>query len=140
MIWLCAVPSQPRTRSVSRAQVRSYAGKAQEYLEAAEASLADGRYIAATSLAVHAGISAGDAICGARTGRRSADQDHARAVALLGDAGPEGKAAARHLGRLLPLKTRAEYEPDDVPKSIATKAVRAATEIVAIAQRVVATT
>lgn len=133
------MPSQPRTRSVSRAQVRGYAGKAQEYLDAAAANLADGRYIAATSLAVHAGISAGDAICGARTGRRSADQDHARSVALLGEAGPDGKAAVRPLGRLLTLKTRAEYEPDDVSKTIATKAVRAATEIVAIAQPAVAT-
>jgi hypothetical protein len=139
-IWLCAVPSQPRTRSVSRAQVRGYAAKAEEYLEAAEASLADGRHIAATSLAVHAGISAGDAICGARTGRRSADQDHARSVALLGEAGPDGKAAARQLGRLLPLKTRAEYEPDEVPKSVATKAVRAATQIAAITRRTVAIT
>ncbi len=120
------MPSQPRTRPVSRSRVRGYVGKAQEYLEAAAASLADGRYIAATSLAVHAGISDGDAICGARTGRRSADPDQARAVVLLGEAGPEGDAAARRLGRLLPLKTRAEYEPDDVPKSIATKAVLAA--------------
>ena len=133
------MPSQPRTRPVSRAQVRGYVGKAEEYLEAAEASLADGRHIAATSLAVHAGISAADAICGARMGRRSADQDHARVVALLGEAGSDGKAAARHLGRLLPLKTRAEYEPDDVPKSIAAKAVRAAAQIVVIARRVAAT-
>ena len=87
------MPSQPRTRSVSRAQVRGYAGKAQEYLEAAEDSLAHGRHIAATSLAVHAGISAADAICGARMGRRSTDQDHARSVVLLGEAGPDGKAA-----------------------------------------------
>ena len=119
--------------------MRGYVGKAEEYLEAAEASLADGRHIAATSLAVHAGISAADAICGARMGRRSADQDHARVVALLGEAGSDGKAAARHLGRLLPLKTRAEYEPDDVPKSIAAKAVRAAAQIVVIARRVAAT-
>ena len=133
------MPSQPRTRPVSRAQVRGYVGKAEEYLEAAEASLADGRHIAATSLAVHAGISAALAICGARMGRRSADQDHARVVALLGEAGSDGKAAARHLGRLLPLKTRAEYEPDDVPKSIAAKAVRAAAQFVVIARRVAAT-
>lgn len=73
-------------------------------------------------------------------GCRSADQDHARSVALLGEAGPDGNAAARLLGRLLPLKTRAEYEPDDVPKTIATKAVRAATQIVAIAQRAFVTT
>ncbi len=134
------MPRQPRTRSVSRAQVRGYAGKAQEYLDAAEASLTEHRHIAATSLAVHAGISAADAICGARMGRRSADQDHARSIALLGEAGTDGTAAARQLARLLPLKTRAEYEPDDVPKATATKAVRAATQIVAIAQRVAAAT
>ena len=51
-----------------------------------------------------------------------------------------GWVAARQLARLLPLKTRAEYGPDDVPKATATKAVRAATQIVAIAQRVAAAT
>jgi len=50
--------------------VRSYADKAQEYADAAESEIDAGRYIAATSLAIHAAINAADAICGARLGAR----------------------------------------------------------------------
>ena len=113
--------------------MRSYLGKAEELLAAARQSLDAGYTLAAASLAVHAGISAGDAICGARTGQRSAGSDHAQAAALLEQAGREGKDAARLLARLLPLKNRAEYEPQDVPKSTAVRAVEQAERIVQIA-------
>jgi hypothetical protein len=55
-----------RTRPVSGAQVRAYAGKAEEYADAAASEIEAGRSIAATSLAIHAGINAADAVCGAR--------------------------------------------------------------------------
>lgn len=45
-----------RTRPVSAAQVRAYAAKAQEFAEAAASDLEAGRNIAATSLAIHAGM------------------------------------------------------------------------------------
>ncbi len=60
------MPKPIRTRPVSGAQVRAYAGKAEEYADAATSESDAGRYIAATSLAVHAGINAADAVCGAR--------------------------------------------------------------------------
>ena len=60
------VPRPGRSRPVSAAQVRAYAAKAQEFAEAAASDLEAGRYIAATSLAIHAGINAADAVCGAR--------------------------------------------------------------------------
>ena len=41
------------------------------------------------------------------------------------------------LGKLLPLKARAEYEPDYVSRSAATRAVTAASRTVAIARQVV---
>jgi hypothetical protein len=104
---------------------------------AARASLEAGHALAATSLAVHAGISSCDAICGARTGQRAAGADHNQAVALLEKAGREGTDAARVLTRLMPLKNRAEYEPDDVPKAEAKRAVDQAEKIVEIARRVV---
>jgi hypothetical protein len=44
---------------------------------------------------------------------------------------------AKHLARLLPLKVKAEYEPDDVPRSAASKAVDSARRAVAVARRVV---
>jgi hypothetical protein len=95
------------------------------------------RRVAATSLAVHAGVSACDAICGARTGQRAAGSDHGQAVELLNQAGREGKDAGRVLTRLVPLKNRAEYEPEDVPKMMAGRAVDQAERIVQIARTVV---
>jgi hypothetical protein len=86
---------------------------------------------------VHAAISAGDAICGARTGQRAAGTDHAQAAVILGQAGREGKDAARLQTRLMPLENRAEYEPQDVPKATATRAVDQAKRIVRIARQVV---
>jgi hypothetical protein len=131
------VPKESRTRRVTPAQARSYLGKAEEFLVAARQSLDAGYTLAATSLAVHAGISAGGAICGARTGQRAAGADHAQGAALLAQVGREGKDASRLLTRLMPLKNRAEYEPQDVPKVTATRAVDQAERIVQIARQVV---
>ena len=50
------MPRQTKTKKVSAAQVRAYAGKAQEYADAAASEIEAERFIAATSLAVHAGI------------------------------------------------------------------------------------
>ncbi len=95
---------------MNAAQVRAYVGKAEEYLSAATAELDADRSIAATSLAIHAGINAGDAVTGVRLGIRAAGQDHDEAIRLLRTAGPDGIAVAKELARLLPMKTRAEYE------------------------------
>jgi uncharacterized protein (UPF0332 family) len=83
--------------SVTTADVRAYAAKAEEYLEAAEQDLKHSRHNAATSAAVHAGISAADAIMGAHRGMRSSDADHSRAVDLLESSGKDGKDASKHL-------------------------------------------
>ncbi len=131
------MPREPRTRRVAAAQTRTYLGKAEEFLAAARESLEAGHSLAATSLAVHAGISACDAICGARTGQRAAGSDHGQAVTLLDQAGREGKDAARALARLMPFKNRAEYEPEAVPKATAKRAVDQAERIVGIARQVV---
>ena len=135
-----AVPRQHRTRPVSAAQVRAYAAKAEEFAEAAASDLAAGRNIAATSLAIHAGINSADAVCGARLGQRAAGEDHDQVLALLRQAGPDGADVERDLRRLLPLKTKAEYEPDDIAPSVAAKAVERAVRCAALARRVAATT
>jgi hypothetical protein len=119
----------PRTRPVSAAQVRSYAAKAQEFAEAAASDLDAGRNVAA-------GINSADAVCGARLAKRAAGEDHDQVLGLLGQAGPDGAEVARDLRRLLPLKTKAEYEPDDIAPSVAAKAVERAQRCVAVAQRV----
>ena len=126
-----------RTKRVSAAQVRQYLAKAEEWLAAAEDSHKAKRFMAATGNAVHAGINAADAVCGSRMGIRSAAQDHDEVLALVREAGRDGTELAKHLARLLPLKTRAEYDPDDVSASAASTAVRHAAQAVAIARRVV---
>ena len=128
---------QTRSRPVSARQVRSYLLKAEEYRAAATSELEAGRAIAATSLAIHAAINAADAVCGARIGKRAAGQDHEQVLHLLRDAGKDGAEVERELRRLLPLKTKAEYEPDEIPIADATRAVERAVRCVQIA-RVVA--
>jgi len=125
-----------RTRSVSAAQVRAYANKADEYATAAASELTAKRCVAATSLAIHAAINAADAVCGARLGHRAAAPDHDQVVALLNQAGKDGAAIATELRRLLPLKTPTEYDPDTVATSVATKAVERAQRCVIVARRV----
>lgn len=125
-----------RTRSVSAAQARAYVAKAGEYLAAARNELEAGRSIAATSLAIHAAINAADAVTGVRIGRRAAGQDHDEVLKLLREAGQQGAEVERNLGRLLPLKTKAEYEPADIARTEAKRAVERASRCVAVAIRV----
>ncbi|MGH8935597.1 MAG: HEPN domain-containing protein [Acidimicrobiia bacterium] len=125
---------------MSAAQARSYLAKAEEYVAAASAELEAGRGIAATSLAIHAAINAGDAVCGVRLGKRAAGQDHDQVLALLKEAGRDGAELEKDLRRVLPMKSKAEYDPDDIPFSAASKAVDRAERCVAIARRIVATT
>jgi hypothetical protein len=127
-----------RTGNVSAAQARSYLAKAEEYLAAAETELAEERGIAATSLAIHAAVNAGDAVCGVRLGKRAAGQDHDRVGALLKEAGRDGAELDKDLRRLLPMKTKAEYDSDEIPLSAASTAVGRARRCVAVARRVVA--
>jgi hypothetical protein len=132
------VPRERRTRPVNAAQARAYSDKAAEYLDAAEDELKANRRIAATSLAIHAAINAADAVTGVRLGVRAAGQHHDEALTLLGSAGPDGAELHTQLSRLLPMKVKAEYDPDDIPKPAANKAVERARRCVQIAQRVVA--
>lgn len=122
---------------MSAAQARSYLAKAEEYLAASENELEAERGIAATSLAIHAAINAADALCGVRLGRRAAGSDHERVSELLKDGGRDGVELEKDLRRLLPMKTKAEYDPDDIPLTVASTAFGRAVKCVAIARRVV---
>jgi hypothetical protein len=121
---------------VSASQVRAYATKAEEYAAAADSELIAERFVAATSLAIHAAINAADAVCGARLGLRSAAEDHDQVMMLLKQAGKDGDAIAAELRRLLPVKTKTEYESDAVAPSVAAKAVERAQRCTTVASRV----
>jgi len=62
--------------------------------------------------AIHAAISAADAVTCALAGVRSTDPDHSRAADLLEEIGPKGEVAshARQLRQLLANKNAVEYE------------------------------
>jgi hypothetical protein len=125
-----------RTRPASATDAVDYLAKATEFLRAAQDAQQLGNHTAATSNAVHAGIAAGDAIAAARSGsiwRGSHDQ----APLHLERSGPDGKQAARHLRRLVPLKTRAEYDPAPIRAADAGAAVTAAERMTIIAQGVI---
>ncbi len=69
----------------------------------------------------------------------AASEDHDEVLVLLRQAGPDGAEVERHLRRLLSLKTKAEYEPDDIAPAAAVKAVERARRCVAVATRVAST-
>jgi hypothetical protein len=91
----------------------------------------------AASLAVLAGIAAGDAACCAALGKRSRGQDHRQAVELLNEIGPEGKTLARLLDRLLDVKDGAHYGMVFVSGQKAAAAVRQARLLVETAATIV---
>jgi hypothetical protein len=116
----------PRTKSTTPTQASAYVSKSEQYLAAAE-----------RELAIHAAINAADAVCGVRLGKRSGGQNHEEVLGLLATAGADGMAVAKELGRLLPLKTKAEYDPVDLSKTDAGRAVERARRCVAIGRRAV---
>ena len=60
-----------------------------------------------------------------------------KVLGLLKQAGKDGADVEKDLRRLLPMKTKAEYDPDDIPVSAASKAVDRANRSVAVARRAV---
>lgn len=128
-----APQSRGKTQPVSAADADAYLAKASEFLRAAQDALRLGNHTAATGNAVHAGIAAADAIAAARSGSIWRGP-HDQASIHLEQSGMDGKQAARHLRRLIPLKTRAEYDPAPVRAGDARAAVTAAERMVAIAE------
>ncbi|MGH7857028.1 MAG: HEPN domain-containing protein [Candidatus Binatia bacterium] len=117
-------------------EARLYMGKAEEHLDAAKDNLAVGRWTAATTLAVHAGINAADAITGARLGKRASGAQHEQVLTLLKDV-PEADRARRYLRPLLATKPRAEYDPTQIRERPARRSVEQAEELVSIARTVI---
>ena len=90
--------------------------------------------------AIHAAISAADAVTVALAGQRSADPDHGRAADLLDEVGgrsSEVRAHARQLRQLLGRKNAVEYESRRATAREAADAVKRADRLVAWASGVV---
>ncbi len=98
--------------SIPRSRAREHLAKAEQFLEAGEAAAEAALHDAAMLNAIHAAISASDAVAIALAGVRSSDADHARAADLLEElagGGSEIKVKARQLRQLLARKTAVEY-------------------------------
>ncbi len=123
-----------RARAVDRARYPRFLERAQEFLSAAQGSFARGHFQAATANAAHAAIAAMDAVTVFHVGKRSASERHEDAVDLLGTLGLADPTFAKRLtqfGRLLGLKTKAEYADAVVTRREAEDAVQSAERIVA---------
>lgn len=102
-----------KTHEVSQAKARSYLSKAQQFLESSTASLGAERHDAALLLAIHAGLTACDAVTVALRGVRSVEADHLRAADLLEAAAREASDVQQHAAQLrglLKVKNLVEYE------------------------------
>lgn len=119
---------------------RNYLRKAQEYLAAAEDSLTAGRHTPAAGDAIHAGISAKDAIVTALTGTTSKDKNHAAAAGELKQAlgkRPDTSAAERALRELISSKSDVEYGVSLVTFAKAEPLVRRARTLVDLAVQII---
>lgn len=114
------------------AQARGHLGQAGE---AAVGRLGPAWPNLVASGAVLAGIAAADAICCSRSGQRAASESHQDAVALFRRALPtDKKNLATTLGRLLSVKTPAQYGARPLSASMASTALRQATQLVEAAE------
>ncbi|MDI6771621.1 MAG: HEPN domain-containing protein [bacterium] len=113
--------------------------KAEGHLAQAFEAVAAGRWDTAVLLAVHAGISAGDAACVAQHGLRSISQTHADQVRLIRQLFPgnnEAKKASDQLSALLDRKNTVEYEGRLFQAHDAETATKHAERLVAWARKI----
>ncbi len=130
-----------RTKSVDAGQIHVYLEKAEQFLRKARAALVDGDADTAGLLAVHAAISANDAVTGHYGKKRSSSEDHSVAASLLREAGPSGKkgweSQANRLSRIVAKKNLVAYEGRHISKKDSTYLVEQAERFVSWAREVV---
>lgn len=128
-------PCPPEVRRGRLAKAEQFVQVAAQTLELADedAEIAD-VYV---TLCVHAGIAAADVICCARLGEHAQGETHTEAVGLLRSVDP---GAARQLGVLLGMKTKAGYSYLPVTGEDCKRAGRAADTLLESARRTHAAT
>jgi len=123
-----------------RNHAKNFLKKAEEYLASAEDNLAAERHNPAAGDAIHAGISAKDAIVTALTGSTSKRKDHATAAKELRQGlgqRPEAATAEKALRELLSAKGDVEYGVALVTDTKAESLVRRARNLVDVGVQVV---
>ncbi len=101
-----------KTRPLAANLYRNYLEKADEFLEMAKGAYEKRKWNASVSSAVHAGISAADALTTFFLKERSAGSEHGQVFQLLSrlPLRAEERKQLDHLQRLLGAKNKAEYE------------------------------
>jgi HEPN domain-containing protein len=125
---------------VARSEARLYLEKAKQFATEGRSAFEAGRQDAALLAAVHAAISAGDAITAALAGQRSAESDHQRAVDFLEAVVGSEEEAGQHIRQirmLLAKKNVVEYESRRTTQTEAVEGVARAERVVAWAERLV---
>ena len=123
-----------------RNHAKSFLKKAEEYLASAEANLTAQRFTPAAGDAIHAGISAKDAILTVLTGSTSKGKDHSTAAKELRQSlskRPEASAAERALRELIAAKGDVEYGTDVVTATKSEPLVRRSRTLVELAVEIV---
>jgi HEPN domain-containing protein len=129
-----------KTVTVRRTEASLYLGKAGQFVDAAQRALDVRQYDAGMLDAIHAAITAADAVAIALSGRRSADPDHQRAVDFLEEVGRGSESIGtriKQLRDLLSKKTPVEYESRRATAKEAADAVARAVRIVEWARETV---
>jgi hypothetical protein len=102
--------NRSKRTAVPKRESRGYLAKAERFLDAAGA--VEGNHDAVMLNAIHAGISAADAVCVAEAGLRHSGEDHFGAADLLEEVSSDGtvRTQANRLRRLISQKHLVEYE------------------------------
>lgn len=120
-----------RTRDVSPSEAAAYLRKAQFLIKGATMAAEAGLWDSAAVSAVHATISALDALCGHHSRKRSAERDHSAALDLAhGLALPEIGLRVRAAEAVLNRKYRIEYEARPVEQGDAETIIKQAKRFV----------
>ena len=128
------------TAASHRNHARAFLTKAEEYLASAEDSLAAERYTPASGNAIHAGISAKDAIVTALTGSTGKGRDHATAAKELRTAlgkREDAATAEKALRELVSAKSAVEYGTGLITAAKAEPLIRRARTLVELAVDIV---
>jgi HEPN domain-containing protein len=125
------VRAPPGTAAVERSRATVFLEKAEEFLRSAKRSLEAGDRDAAGMLAIHAGISACDALTVSHLGLRSNTQRHLDVLALLRLVNFDGRPnVERQLRELVSEKREVEYEDRRLQVGDAAKMVELAERVV----------
>lgn len=102
---------------MSVADAKAYRAKCEQFQRSARDAAQREDWSAAGLNAVHAAISASDALTSFLLGERSRSKDHGDAATLVGRVAlPEAREKAAQLGRILAMKNLAAYEARELSK------------------------